>query len=220
MKKVIVSLLVIILVAAVGVGGWYLWDSLQKEKNKTGELESKTEQLENKLSELEYKKDINQESYTNNTSINKEIKSFNEEDLMFNGVGLNDTLANALATYGENCDKSLQKEDASGENEITYTYKDGLIVKGLCSDEETDEGRIREIKLSQNLKTKRNIGVGSTVSDIKKSYKAESILNEDNDMIVVGFPGDTDEYSSKGRIYFSLQLGKVTEISMINSYAE
>ena len=41
MKKVVVTLLIIVIIAVAGIGGWYLWDSLQKEKNKTGELENR-----------------------------------------------------------------------------------------------------------------------------------------------------------------------------------
>ena len=72
MKKVIVSLFVIILIAAVGVGGWYLWNSLQKEKNKTEELEKKTAQLENKLNELGGNKDTNQNTDNSNQQANSD----------------------------------------------------------------------------------------------------------------------------------------------------
>ena len=41
MKKVIWAILIILIIAAIGVGGWFLWDSLQKEKNKTAELENR-----------------------------------------------------------------------------------------------------------------------------------------------------------------------------------
>ena len=32
MKKVIWAILIILIIATIGVGGWFLWNSLQKEK--------------------------------------------------------------------------------------------------------------------------------------------------------------------------------------------
>ena len=76
MKKVIWAILIILIIAAIGVGGWFLWDSLQKEKNKTAELE-------NRLEKVESLKDFNEENgndSTNNTSSkNNEISSDNDE---------------------------------------------------------------------------------------------------------------------------------------------
>ena len=76
MKKVIWAILIILIIVAIGVGGWFLWDSLQKEKNKTAELE-------NRLEKVESLKDFNVENgnnSTNNTSSkNNEISSDDDE---------------------------------------------------------------------------------------------------------------------------------------------
>lgn len=45
MKKFITGLLIILIISAFGVGGWFLWDNLQKEKNRTNELENKIASL-------------------------------------------------------------------------------------------------------------------------------------------------------------------------------
>ena len=69
MKKVLISALVIILIAAIGIGGWYLWDSLEKEKSKTSELESKiakiTEENDKTSSETIVKKDESEKNKQN-----------------------------------------------------------------------------------------------------------------------------------------------------------
>ena len=76
MKKVIWAILIILIIVAIGVGGWFLWDSLQKEKNKTAELE-------NRLEKVESLKDFNVEngnnSINNTSSKNNEISSDDDE---------------------------------------------------------------------------------------------------------------------------------------------
>ena len=46
MKKVVICLIVILIIAILGVGGWFLFDNLQKEKSRTNELESKVAAME------------------------------------------------------------------------------------------------------------------------------------------------------------------------------
>lgn len=93
MKKVLVSLLVIILIVAVGTGGWYLWDSLQKEKNKTSELENKVAKISeenNKISaETTVKKDENfistESKETSKTKTYSDIKgTYESQDINLN----------------------------------------------------------------------------------------------------------------------------------------
>ena len=48
MKKVVICLIVILIIAILGVGGWFLFDNLQKEKSRTNELESKVAAMESK----------------------------------------------------------------------------------------------------------------------------------------------------------------------------
>ena len=48
MKKVVICLIVILIIAILGVGGWFLFDNLQKEKSRTNELESKVTAMESK----------------------------------------------------------------------------------------------------------------------------------------------------------------------------
>ena len=67
MKKVIWAILIILIIVAIGVGGWFLWDSLQKEKNKTAELE-------NRLEKVESLKDFNVEN-GNNTQTGAPVES-------------------------------------------------------------------------------------------------------------------------------------------------
>ena len=45
MKKVVICLIVILIIAILGVGGWFLFDNLQSIKN---ELESKVASIESK----------------------------------------------------------------------------------------------------------------------------------------------------------------------------
>ena len=48
MKKVVICLIVILIIAILGVGGWFLFDNLQKEKSRTNELEGKVAAMESK----------------------------------------------------------------------------------------------------------------------------------------------------------------------------
>ncbi len=69
MKKVIVSVLVVLLIMVVGLGGWYLFDSIQKEKNKNAELENRLIELKT-ISNVENKK----------INANEEIKKVLKDD--------------------------------------------------------------------------------------------------------------------------------------------
>ncbi len=82
MKKVLISALVIILIAAIGISGWYLWDSLEKEKSKTSELESKiakiTEKNDKTSSETIVKKDESEKNKQNENSVSTESKEISK----------------------------------------------------------------------------------------------------------------------------------------------
>lgn len=60
MKKVVICLIVILIIAILGVGGWFLFDNLQKEKSRTNELESKVAAMESKNEENENKSNLNE----------------------------------------------------------------------------------------------------------------------------------------------------------------
>lgn len=50
MKKVLLGILIILLIAVIGFGGWYLIDTVNKEKSKVSELENKVAQMDSNKS--------------------------------------------------------------------------------------------------------------------------------------------------------------------------
>ncbi len=50
MKKVLLEILIILLIAVIGFGGWYLIDTVNKEKSKVSELENKVAQMDSNKS--------------------------------------------------------------------------------------------------------------------------------------------------------------------------
>ena len=77
MKKVVICLIVILIIAILGVGGWFLFDNLQKEKSRTNELESKVAAMESKNennNSNEPKNEENENKRNSNESKNEKTK--------------------------------------------------------------------------------------------------------------------------------------------------
>lgn len=72
MKKVVEVFIVIILFIAIGFGGWYLYNSIQKERNRVNELE-------NKLVNIETARNLNTEE-KNDKSNNIDNNKLNNVD--------------------------------------------------------------------------------------------------------------------------------------------
>ena len=168
MKKVVVSLLVIILVAAVGAGGWYLWDSLQKEKNKTGELENRIANIE----EVEKEKN-------DRVNSSAKVKDYSTSDaIISNNLKLGMKENDVISIIGEPNDSQLVYEDATGDNVKISKYTSlGLTIEYRGAE---DSNRISQMSWNNsNLKTARGITVGSTEKDVFSAYPEESILLKD-----------------------------------------
>ena len=73
MKKVVICLIVILIIAILGVGGWFLFDNLQKEKSRTNELESKVTAMESK-NENNNSNEENENKSNSNESKNEKSK--------------------------------------------------------------------------------------------------------------------------------------------------
>lgn len=72
-KKVVICLIVILIIAILGVGGWFLFDNLQKEKSRTNELESKVTAMESK-NENNNSNEENENKSNSNESKNEKSK--------------------------------------------------------------------------------------------------------------------------------------------------
>lgn len=66
----------------------------------------------------------------------------------------------------------------------------------------------------------RGLKISLSREEILDAFKTDSILKNDANGIVIGFPGDNDEYLSEGRIYFNFESAKMVSIDIINTYAE
>ena len=80
MKKVILCLVIIALIAVIGVGGWFLWDSLQKEKSKTGELQNKVDAMETRINNADEKDNKDNVDNNDNKDNSTEIKDENKKN--------------------------------------------------------------------------------------------------------------------------------------------
>lgn len=72
MKKIVCAVLITLIIVGVGIGDWFLYDSLQKEKNKNGELENRLAKIES-MANLISENSINKENVVNNETQNNEI---------------------------------------------------------------------------------------------------------------------------------------------------
>ena len=91
MKKIVYAVLITLIIVGVGIGGWFLYDSLQKEKNKTGDLENRLAKIES-MTNLNIENSINKENIVNNEIKNNEIQ--NDEDETKGDLGEYSYIAN------------------------------------------------------------------------------------------------------------------------------
>ena len=151
---------------------------------------------------------------------NKTVAAFNKSDLNVKGITFGSSKEEVIKFFGTEFDAKEYEEGASGDTITEMKYGDEqLKIIRRASDEYV---KIDSITIDNGsiIKTSRGIGIGSSKSDILKAYPTNSILKNTDKSVVVGFPGDNDEYASQGRIYFSLNGNKVTSISFHNNYAE
>jgi hypothetical protein len=98
----------------------------------------------------------------------------------------------------------------------------GLEVENSI-EENNPDGEMIRIRLYGNskFKTARGIKIGDSKEKIYQLYKTESILDESENCITVGYPGDETVYESdKGKIYFTIENDKVIEIFYAYGIAE
>ena len=88
MKKVVICLIVILIIAILGVGGWFLFDNLQKEKSRTNELESKVTAMESK-NENNNSNEENENKSNSNESKNDSLKGTYESQKINMNEGTN-----------------------------------------------------------------------------------------------------------------------------------
>lgn len=143
MKRVVVSLLVIVIIAVAGVGGWYLWDSLQKEKNKTGELENKLANLETTGSnektentiltgENNKKEEKNEITKDEALKIAKEVYH-NAYQKFADGSGMGNSVSKGKVNPNIKNDDRLKFEVSLNEELKKYFSNDGIErIKAVC----------------------------------------------------------------------------------------
>lgn len=89
MKKVVICLIVILIIAILGVGGWFLFDNLQKEKSRTNELESKVAAMESKNENNNSNESKNEKTKENSTQTYDSLKGTYESQKINMNEGTN-----------------------------------------------------------------------------------------------------------------------------------
>lgn len=213
-------LIVILLIAVLIMGGFVSWKIIesQKETNeRIDKIENKLEINNNASEDNNSKSDSDDNTTTDNTS--KQAEAFSADDLKVKGITFGSNSDEAVKVFGSDFESRSYEEAASGDKLNELKFKNGVVVTVKNAGE---DGVVRDISIRDNstIETARGISLKSTRSDILKAYPTASILRNDNLYVVVGYPGDKDEYSSKGRIYFNMDENKIVSINYYNTYAE
>lgn len=214
-------LIVILLIAVLILGGFVSWKLIETQK----QTNERIEKIENKLEITNDTTDENNSSQNNSNentvseNTPKQSDAFSAEDLKVKGLTFGSNSEDAVNVFGYDFESKSYEEAASGEKLIELKFKNGVVVIVQNAGE---DGVVRDISIIDNstVETARGISLKSTRSDILKAYPTASILKNDNSSVVVGYPGDNDEYSSKGRIYFNMDGDKIVSINYHNTYAE
>lgn len=192
------------------------------EPSKIASVENTIEEA-NKVDNKEEKK--NDETNTTEPTKTASPKSFSNDDLVINNQFRLGESSKAIEHYYPNQITSVTTttEDATGRDLIIIKLDNlGLEVQNSIEEDDPDGEMIR-IRLygDSKFKTARGIKIGDSKEKIYQLYKTESILDEENDSITVGFPGDEPVYESdKGKIYFTIENDKVIEIFYAYGIAE
>ena len=177
----------------------------------------------NKVDNKEEKK--NDETNTTEPTKTSSPKSFSNDDLVINNQFRLGESSKAIEHYYPNQITSVTTttEDATGRDLIIMKLDNlGLEVENSI-DENNPDGEMIRIRLYGNskFKTARGIKIGDSKEKIYQLYKNESILDESENCITVGYPGDETVYESdKGKIYFTIENDKVIEIFYAYGIAE
>ncbi len=180
--------------------------------------------------------DIKQISGVENTSSNKveentteqtknTTEAFSDDDLVIDGKFRLGESAKAIeSNYGDKITSTnTTMEDATGRELVKIKAESlGLEVENSIEDNNPD-GKMIRIRIYGNskFKTARGIKIGDSRENVLNAYPAKSILNKENGNITVGYPGDEPVYESdKGKIYFTIEDGKVTQIFYAYGIAE
>ncbi len=150
MKKVVVTLLIIVIIAVAGIGGWYLWDSLQKEKNKTGELENRLAKLEttgnNEKTENTILTDENNEEEEKNEITKDEALKIAKEvyhnayQKFADGYEMGESVSKGKVNPNIPNDDRLIFEVSLNEELKNYFSNDGIErIKAICNIYNEDE---------------------------------------------------------------------------------
>lgn len=183
----------------------------EAEIQKVGEVVENTVKKSNTITEKKEEKTTNGKS--------DDVEDFSSNDLKLRGITFGSSLKNVVNEFGIEYGTKDYEEGASGNSISEIMYDDGLVI-AVINDGEDGSVYWMNITEASLLKTSRGIKIGDTHEDILKAYPSNSVLENEGELVVVGFPGDTDEYASKGRIYFHIKNGKVTKIGYYNTYAE
>ena len=169
--------------------------------------------------------ETNETTNTAKSTKKSTLKAFSDEDLVVDGkFRLGESAKAVEAYYGDNITSvNTSAEGTTGREIATIKLESlGIEVENLTDDNDADGEMIR-IKLYGNskFKTAREIKIGDSREKVINAYQAESILKEENGCITVGYPGDEPVYeSNKGKIYFTIESGKVTQILYAYGIAE
>lgn len=131
MKKVIIGIIVVLLVAAIGVGGWYLIDSLKKSNDKVEKLENRiTKMEENKVStnNTTNTTNVSNETVTNTNATTTNTTNTNKEDQKSN-ISLNGTYTRADETRRTTGTLKIENyTDESFEFDINTSHINGMDI--------------------------------------------------------------------------------------------
>ena len=224
MEKLGRFLIVILLIAVLIMGGFVSWKVIESQKQTNERIEKIENKLEKTSNDTEDDKEENEKNESNDEKSqddngSKKVEAFSTDDLKVKGITFGSNSDEAVGVFGSDFESKSYEETASGERLIELKFKNGVVVIVQNAGE---DGVVRDISIRDNstVETARGISLKSTRSDILKAYPAASILKNDNSSVVVGYPGDNDEYSSKGRIYFNMDGDKIVSINYHNTYAE
>lgn len=211
-------LIVVLCLIIIGLAAFIVYNKIySKPENISNSEVSLSEQATTAT-----KTNSNESVTENKTAISFEEK-FSEKDLVVDGFSLGESAKAVESKYDELAVTEKYSEEATGRDIVRIDYKTlGLTVENSVSDDNPDGSMIR-ITLYGNskLETARGIKIGDTKESVIKAYPADSILDEGENGITVGFTGDEPVYeSSKGKIFFEIKDGKVDRILYAYGFAE
>lgn len=157
------------------------------------------------------------EKNTEENTDKKVIKSYASSDAALKGIQREMTTKQVQQILGSPESKVTEEEQTTEYTVLKYYYHGGQTEIDFVALYEKEQYLVHRIKTkSPDMLIERGLKVGDTMDSIIETYRRESILYKESDLIIIGYPDENPIYATsiRPKIYFKLENNVISQISI------